>query len=231
MRVAIADDSGLFRAGLASVLIDLGAEVIIQTGTGDELVAAMQDLRPENIDVAVLDIRMPPTYTNEGLTTALSLRSQPDGPAVMLLSTYADATHAAALLAGAPTKIGYLLKDRVDEPTTLWAALTRIGNGEVVIDPSLVTRLITQQRHLTALARLTDQERRVLQLLSEGRSNDGISRQLWVTPKTVETHIGRIFTKLDLGSAPQDNRRVLATLTWLRQTEPHNQLLDAPPPA
>ena len=219
MRVAIADDSGLFRAGLAAVLTDLGAQVTAQAATGTDLLGHLNMLPPGTLDIVILDIRMPPTYTDEGLTTALTIRDQPNAPAIMLLSTYADGTHASRLLNGSRSKVGYLLKDRVDAPTTFWDALTRVTKGGIVLDPSLVTRLMTQRRHQTALARLTDQERRVLQLLAEGRSNDGICQRLRVTPKTVETHVGHIFTKLDLGQAPYDNRRVLAALTWLRQAD------------
>jgi DNA-binding NarL/FixJ family response regulator len=213
MRVALADDSGLFRAGLASVLSALGASVVVQAGNGVELMQALA--RTEPVDVVILDIRMPPSFTNEGLAAAITLRSQPDPPAVLLLSTYAESVYAATLLSADSASVGYLLKDKVDEPRTLWDALQRLTSGEIVIEPSLVDRLMRHERKASTLARLTDQERRVLNLIAEGRSNEGISAVLRVTIKTVEAHVGHIFMKLDLDPVQGSNRRVLAALAWL----------------
>jgi DNA-binding NarL/FixJ family response regulator len=213
VRVAVADDSGLFRAGLVSVLTSCGVVVTAQAATASAL---LEQIAAEPPDAVVLDVRMPPTFTDEGLRAALDLRRSPDGPAVLLLSTYAEPDHAARLLDGPARRVGYLLKDRVDDPPALLDALERIVAGDVVVDTDLVTRLITHRRHVQALARLSGQERRVLQLIAEGRSNEGISSALHVTPKTVEAYIGRVFVKLDLGPAADDNRRVIAALTWLR---------------
>ena len=216
MRVAVADDSALFREGLVALLEAAGVEVTVQAKTGDELLARISCDVP---DVAILDIRMPPTFTDEGLVCAERIRRAHPGVAVLVLSTYTETAYAMRLLANGSEGVGYLLKDRVDSARTLVDALGRLTAGESVIDPGIVNRLLAKPG-VSVLARLSDRERLVLGLIAEGRSTVAISNQLQVSPKTVETQIASIFTKLDLPSAANTNRRVLAALTWLRESRP-----------
>jgi DNA-binding NarL/FixJ family response regulator len=190
VRVAVADDSALFREGLARLLTDAGAEVTVQARTGVELLARIADAPP---DVVVLDIRMPPTFTDEGLATAETVRDRHPGVAVLVLSTYAESAYAVRLLEHGAAGVGYLLKDRVDSARTL----TRRGRS--------------------ALDELTPREKLVLSLMAEGRSTIGIGTELGVSVKTVETQIASIFNRLDLPATVDTNRRVLAVLTWLRE--------------
>jgi DNA-binding NarL/FixJ family response regulator len=215
MRVAVADDSALFRQGLALLLGDQGIEVTAQTAHGQQLLAAVNADPP---DVAILDIRMPPTFTDEGLATAAQLRRFHPRVAVLMLSTYAETPYAVRLLQGGARGAGYLLKDRVTDAAALVDALHRLAAGETVVDPDIVTTLVAQQRRVSQLDLLTDREREVLRLLAEGRSNSGIGRVLHLSPKTVEAHVASVFTKLGLSDDPHDNRRVLAVLAWLRST-------------
>ena len=213
MRVALADDSALFRRGLARLLSDVEVEVVAEASNGAELIERVSADPP---DVVVLDIRMPPTFTDEGLVIAEQLRQQHPEVGVLLLSTYAETTYAARLLAERSAGVGYLLKDQVDDTRTLRDALIRIAAGGCVIEADIVARLFSRQRTTNRLDRLTERECDVLRLMAEGRSNLGIAQKLYLSQKTVEAHAAAIFTKLDLPVAADDNRRVLAVLTWLR---------------
>jgi DNA-binding NarL/FixJ family response regulator len=217
VRVALADDSTLFREGLASLLIAAQMQVTVQARTGDELLARVERDVP---DVAVVDIRMPPTYTDEGLTTAQQLRDAHPELAVLVLSTFAEPRYAMRLLGFGRGGVGYLLKDSVLDVADLCDSLRRLRAGEVVIEPSLVQRLMQRQSMSRSLDVLSDRELHVLRLMAQGRSNAGICHVLSLSAKTVETHVGNIFTKLDLFPGEDDNRRVLAVLTWLRATGP-----------
>jgi len=212
VRVALADDSALFREGLARLLTEAGVEVVAEASSGAELITRICADPP---DVAVLDIRMPPTFTDEGLVIAEQLRRRHPEVGVLLLSTYAETTYATRLLAGGQARVGYLLKDRADT-RALHDALVRIAAGRCAIDEDIVAGLFNTRRAASRLERLTDRERHVLRLMAEGRSNLGIAQQLHLSHKTVEAHAAAIFTKLDLPVAADDNRRVLAVLTWLR---------------
>ena len=218
MRVAVADDSALFREGLVSLLEAAGIEVSVQARSGDELLARIGQDPP---DAVVLDIRMPPTFSDEGLACAEALRARCPGIAVLVLSTYTETSYAMRLLARGSEGIGYLLKDRVDSPRSLVETLNRLVAGESVIDPGIVDRLLARPG-VSPLSRLSEREREVLGLIAEGRSTTAISGRLRVSPKTVETQIASIFAKLDLPSAADTNRRVLAALTWLRESRPDN---------
>lgn len=217
MRVAIADDSALFRRGLILLLEAAEIDVVVEAKSGEELVTR---LASTECDIVILDIRMPPTYTEEGLDTAERIRELwPDLP-VLLLSTYAEAVYAARLLNPDPTGRGYMLKDRVDTVESLVDTLTRLRAGETVMDSSLVARLMSRPGLDRPLEGLSERERVVLELMAEGRSNAGIAAKLHVSPKTVESHVASIFTKLDIPAGSQDNRRVLAVLSWLRVGSP-----------
>jgi DNA-binding NarL/FixJ family response regulator len=213
MRVALADDSALFRSGLQRLLADLDVDVLYAVGTSDEL---LERASIEPPDVAILDIRMPPTFTDEGLRAAEKLHARSPDIGVLLLSTYAETPDAARLLSGNSHGVGYLLKDRVDDPLELRDALVRIADGGVVVDAEVVSTLIRHGRNAEDIDRLTERERLVLQLMAEGRSNAGIGKELYLSSKTVETHVGSVFSKLGLPPEAVDNRRVMAVLTWLR---------------
>jgi DNA-binding NarL/FixJ family response regulator len=221
MRVVICDDSALFRRGLALLLGHVGVEVVAEARDAAEIRARLDedlggDLNGTKVDAAILDVRMPPTFTDEGLTAAIELRERFPGLGVLVLSTYAEGAYAARLLEASPRGVGYLLKDRVDDAAALRDALERVASGGVAIDPEIVSMLFQRQREETVLHRLTDRERDVLALMAEGRSNAAIARALFLGTKTVEAHIAAVLTKLGLSPAPDDNRRVLAVLTWLR---------------
>jgi DNA-binding NarL/FixJ family response regulator len=215
MRVALADDSVLFRQGLALLLETAGVEVTAHARTGDEILTRVSADPP---DVVVLDIRMPPTFTDEGLAAAERLQARHPQVAVLILSTYGETPYAVRLLKNGSCGLGYLLKDRVDDIHRLRDALARLSAGESVIDPEIVTRLLTRHQRASDLDQLSNRERAVLRHMAEGRSNCGIGQQLFLSPKTVETHVANIFAKLGLPAASDDNRRVLAVLTWLRAT-------------
>jgi DNA-binding NarL/FixJ family response regulator len=216
-RVLIADDATLFREGLASLLNDQGFDVVATTERAQHLTQLAWRHRP---DLAILDIRMPPTHTTEGLEAALELRSSSPGIAILILSQYVEARYATELLTHDPTGVGYLLKQRVSDVDALLAALHRILAGGSVIDPEVVSLLIGRQRRPGPLERLTDRERSVLELMAQGRANPGIANQLTLSLRTVETHVRSIFTKLDLPDASNDHRRVLAVLTYLQELDP-----------
>jgi DNA-binding NarL/FixJ family response regulator len=213
VRVVVADDSVLFRAGLVGLLDGAGIEVVAQVGDAEHLVRAVDTLRP---DLAVVDIRMPPTHSNEGLLAALELRARHPHVGVLVLSHHVESTHAARLLGENPRGVGYLLKDRVTDLNEFIDAVRRVGGGGSVIDPDVVSGLLGRRREHDPLVVLTPREREVLALMAEGRSNPAICERLFLTTKTVETHVARIFTKLGLPPAASDHRRVLAVITYLR---------------
>jgi DNA-binding NarL/FixJ family response regulator len=214
VRVAIAEDSVLLREGLVRLLSDAGFEVVGAAGDGPSLLALVERDRP---DVVVLDIRMPPTHTDEGLRVGAAVRAL-DGPrvGVLLLSQYVEAAYAYQLIESEAAGVGYLLKDRLSDTAELADAIRRVARGGSAIDPSLVAQLLRRQRERNPLDELTDREREVLGHMAEGRSNQAIAQRLVVTLKTVETHVASIFSKLGLEPEPDDHRRVLAVLTYLR---------------
>ncbi len=213
MRVVLADDAALLRDGLARLLVEAGIEVAAQIGTAPELLAAVEEHNP---DVAVVDIRMPPTHTDEGLAAAEEIGRRFPQVGVLLLSQYIEAGYALRLLKGNGERIGYLLKDRVLNLDDFVAALSRVAAGETVVDPALVSQLVGRARESSPLDQLTQRERDVLSLMAEGLTDRGISERLFVTPNTVETHVRHIIGKLGLPATPADNRRVRAVLAYLR---------------
>jgi DNA-binding NarL/FixJ family response regulator len=213
VRIVIAEDGGLFRTALTRVLDEAGFEVIAAVGDAESLWTAVSDDPP---DVAIVDIRMPPTFTDEGLRAAERILASGDRPAVLVLTQTADAGHAMRLLGDGTRGIGYLLKDRVADVDELADAVRRVARGGTVIDPTVVASLVGRSRSRDRLDPLTAREREVLSLMAEGRSNVGIADRLFVTEKTVETHVASILGKLDLESQPDDHRRVLAVLAYLR---------------
>jgi len=213
MRLVLADDSTLFRHGLAALLREFGHDIVAQTGDAESLLDAVAALDP---DIAIVDIRMPPTRTTEGLVAAIEIRARQPHVGVLMLSQYVETTHALKLLTAGTSGVGYLLKDRVGETTELVDALARIAAGGTVVDSEVVTVLMAHKVRAGRLERLTRRELDVLALMAEGRSNLAISRRLFLGVKTVETHVGNIFSKLDIAVGPDDNRRVLAVLAYLR---------------
>jgi DNA-binding NarL/FixJ family response regulator len=216
MRVVIADDEALLREGLARLLDDAGFEVAGRCGDADALLRMVEARRP---DIAIVDIRMPPNQGDDGLVAAQEIRRRHPDIGVLVLSHYLDSRYAARLLEEAPERAGYLLKDRVSEVAVISDALRRIDEGECVIDPTIVSRLVTRKRERGPIDELTEREREVLGLVAEGRSNGAIAEQLFLARKTVDSHISQIFLKLDLRESPDDHRRVLAVLTFLRSSE------------
>jgi len=208
----LAEDSVLFREGLASVLSAAGLEVLAQVGDADEL---MSRVKADPPDVAVLDIRMPPTHTTEGLLAAATIRRDYPQTGVLVLSQYVETHYALSLIEEAPRGAGYLLKDRVDDVEELVDAIRRIAAGGLVIDPSVVAQLVGRRRIRDPLESLSERERAVLTCMAQGRSNSAISGALFLSEKTVEAHIRNIFTRLDLPVTGEDNRRVLAVLQYL----------------
>ena len=208
----LADDSVLFREGLASVLSAAGFEVLAQVGDADELLA---QVRVDPPDVAVVDVRMPPTNTTEGLLAAAIIRREHPRTGVLVLSQYVETHYALSLIEDAPRGAGYLLKDRVGDLDELVDAIRRIAAGGLVIDPSVVAQLVGRRRIRDPLESLSERERAVLSCMAQGRSNHAISSSLFLSEKTVEAHIRNIFTRLDLPVTTEDNRRVLAVLRYL----------------
>jgi DNA-binding NarL/FixJ family response regulator len=204
----------LMREGLARLLSEAGFEVTGKYADGEELVRRMGAAQAE---VAIVDIRMPPTHTDEGLVAAEKIRASHPDVGVLVLSQYLESRYAMRLLEGHPDRVGYLLKDRVSNVAVLADALQRVHEGECVVDPTIVARLVKRNRD-NALADLTDREREVLGLMAEGHSNRGICAKLFLSPKTVEAHVGRILQKLNLPETVEYHRRVLAVLAYLRET-------------
>lgn len=213
MRVLIADDSAVVRDGLRHALQANGHEVVGTAADRDELLASVERQRP---DVALIDIRMPPTHTSEGLDAAAAIRLRAPEVALLVLSQYVEADYALTLLRENPARSGYLLKDRITELTTLLEAIERVARGETVVDAELVDLLLHRPATESRLAQLSERERTVLALLAEGLSDRAIAARLWLTQKTVETHVRHILAKLALPPDADHNRRVLAVLTFLR---------------
>ena len=212
MRVVIADDSSLLREGLVHLLVGAGLEVAAAVGDGSALEAVVAETQPE---VAIIDIRMPPTFTHEGAESAVRLRAAWPRLGILLLSQSIESRFALELARTHPTGFGYLLKDRVVDVATLVDAIERVGNGGTVLDPDIIAHFLGRQATRSRLSDLTDRERDVLALMAEGRSNRALARLLNVTEKTIETHIATIFSKLDLLPEPDDHRRVLAVRAWM----------------
>lgn len=213
MRVLIADDSAVVRDGLRHALQANGHEVVGTAADRDELLASVERRRP---DVALIDIRMPPTHTSEGLDAAAAIRLRAPEVALLVLSQYVEADYALTLLRENPARSGYLLKDRITELTTLLEAIERVARGETVVDAELVDLLLHRPATESRLAQLSERERTVLALVAEGLSDRAIAARLWLTQKTVETHVRHILAKLALPPDADHNRRVLAVLTFLR---------------
>jgi DNA-binding NarL/FixJ family response regulator len=213
LRLAIAEDSLLVREGLVRILRDAGFEVVGDVATVDELVTLVEGEHP---DAALIDIRLPPTHTDEGLRAAAEIRRRSPSIALLVLSQYVEAEYALRLLEGDERGVGYLLKDRILEVQQLTEAITRVVLGGVVVDPELVAQLLERRRRADPLDELTSREREVLSLMAEGLTDRGIAQRLYVTPKTVETHSRHIFQKLSLPESALDNKRVHAVLTYLR---------------
>jgi len=213
MRAVIADDEALLREGLARLLADAGVDVVGDAGDAYGLLRLVERARP---DVAIVDIKMPPTHTDEGLIAAQEIRSTHPEVGVLVLSHYLESHYAMRLLEEHPQRSGYLLKERVKDVSVLVDALERIGEGECVLDPTIVARLVGRPREQSPLDELTAREREVLALIAEGHSNDGICRKLFLSPKTVETHVRHILLKLGIGETQDYHRRVLAVLAYLR---------------
>jgi DNA-binding NarL/FixJ family response regulator len=212
MRVVIAEDAAMFREGLARLLEDRGHQVCAAVADPEALLAAVAAQRP---DVAVVDVRMPPTHTDEGLRAALRLRAEHPGTGVLVFSQYIETRYAARLLQGNAAGVGYLLKDRVADVAEFTEALARVAAGGTALDPEVVSQLLGAGRHARGLAGLTAREREVLSLMAEGRSNAGIADLLVISAGVVEKHVASIFAKLGLPPAEGDNRRVLAVLRYL----------------
>ena len=212
-RVVIADDSVLLREGIARILEGDGFDVVGQSSTADDLLLKVRSYSP---DVAIVDIRMPPSHTDEGLTAAKSIRSQHPGVGVLVLSQYVEPDYALELLADDAEGVGYLLKDRVADVGEFASAVRRVADGGSALDPAIVTQLVGRRRGDDPVSSLTPREREVLELMAEGRSNQAIAQRLFVTERAVEKHVTSIFGKLELPAAAEDHRRVLAVLAFLR---------------
>ncbi|MER6209872.1 response regulator transcription factor [Streptomyces sp. NPDC001642] len=212
MRIVLADDAVLLREGLVRLLTDDGHQVVAAVGDGPALVEAVLTHRP---DVAVVDVRMPPTHTDEGLRAAISVRAQLPGTPVLVLSQYVEESYAAELLADGSGAVGYLLKDRVARVEEFLDALARVARGATVLDPQVVSRLLAGQRRKAPLEALTPRERQLLALMAEGHSNTAIAHRLALSNSAVEKHIGNVFAKLGLPPDDSRHRRVLAVLAHL----------------
>ena len=213
MRVVVADDSVLLREGIVRLLEEAGFEVVGQAGDADDLLRKVAAHRP---DVAIVDVRMPPTNTDDGLRAALRMRTEHPQVAVLVLSQYVEEGYANELLAASAEGVGYLLKDRVADVERFVDAVRRVAAGGSALDPEVVSRLLGRRRRDDPLEEITPREREVLTLMAEGRSNHAIAEQMVVTERAVEKHVTSIFGKLGLAPTPEDHRRVLAVLTYLR---------------
>ena len=212
MRIVIAEDAAILRDGLVQLLTDRGHQVVAAVADGDALRAAVVEHDP---DVAVVDIRMPPSFTDEGLRAAIAIRRERPAVGVLVFSQWVETRYAAELLATSSSGVGYLLKDRLADVSEFVDALTRVASGGTALDPEVVSQLLGASRRRDALAVLTPREREVLGLMAEGRTNAAIARQLVVSERAVEKHVANIFTKLDLAPSGEDHRRVLAVLRYL----------------
>jgi len=213
MRVILADDAVLVREGLARLLAERGFDVVANVGEADELLERVAALRP---DIAVIDIRMPPSYSNEGLLAAQQIRLAYPETATLVLSQYVEVDYALKLLAGDSARVGYLLKDRIADVERLSEAVERVSAGGSVLDPEVVAQMLGRSRDENPLDALTDREREVLGLMAEGRTNRAIAGELYISERAVERHVTSIFNKLELAPTGEDHRRVLAVLTYLR---------------
>ncbi len=213
MRVVVADDAMVTREGIVRLLEEADVEVVGQAENADAL---LRDVALERPDAAIVDIRMPPTHTDEGLVAAQRIRREYPETGVLVLSQYVEASYAMRLLEDHPEGVGYLLKERVFDVAILVDALRRLGDGETVIDPTIVSQLVGRRRREDPLAELTEREREVLSLVAEGLSNKAIAARLFITERTVEAHVKQIFLKLSLSANPESHRRVLAVLAYLR---------------
>jgi len=212
VRVVIAEDSVLLRAGLTRLLDDAGEEVVAAVGDADALMAAVERHQP---DLVIVDVRMPPTQTNEGVQAARVIRARWPNVAILVLSQYVEERYAGELIAGGASGLGYLLKDRIADVADFVAAVRRVGDGGAVLDPEVVSQLLARSRRQDPLERLTPREREVLGLMAEGKSNAALAEQLLLSSSAIEKHVSSIFTKLDLHPTEHEHRRVLAVLRWL----------------
>jgi DNA-binding NarL/FixJ family response regulator len=213
VRIAIAEDSGLFRSSLVLLLRSMGAEVTASVASGAELLAAIETGPPEAV---ILDIRMPPSFTDEGIRAAHEIRARHPDVGILLLSTYAETSYASRLLETVPSGVGYLLKDNVTDAGALMESLARVADGETVVDPAIVRQLLGRNRKPSAMDALNERELAVLSHMAEGRSNLGIAKELYLSARTVETHVTSVFIKLGLTPSDTENNRVRAVLTYLR---------------
>lgn len=212
MRLIIAEDSVLLRAGLERLLTDAGHEVVASLGTADDLVRTALELRP---DLCIVDVRMPPTFTDEGIRAAVGLRAQDPDAAILVLSQYVEERYASDLIASSTRGLGYLLKERVADVDEFLAAVRTVAAGGTALDPEVVAQIVVRSRRHDTLAQLTPRERDVLDLMAQGRSNSAIAGTLFVSEGSVEKHVSAIFTKLGLHQDESENRRVLAVLRYL----------------
>jgi DNA-binding NarL/FixJ family response regulator len=213
LRVVVADDAVLLREGVARILEEAGFEVVAQAGDGEDLLRKVRAHKP---DVAVVDVRMPPTHTDEGLRAAREIRAELPQVGVLVLSQYVEEAYAVELLSESAEGLGYLLKDRVSDIEGFADAVRRVAGGGSALDPEVVSQLVGRRRRDDPLGELSDREREVLSLMAEGRSNASIAERLVVTERAVEKHVTSIFSKLDLTATPETHRRVLAVLAFLR---------------
>jgi DNA-binding NarL/FixJ family response regulator len=214
VRVVLAEDSVLLREGVARLLREAGFEVVGQASNADELLLKVRSYSP---DVAIVDIRMPPTHTDEGLRAAQEIREKYPSTGVLVLSQYAEPAYAMELLAESAEGVGYLLKDRVSDVNDFCAAVKRVAEGGSALDPTVVSQLVGRRRRDDPVSELTPRETEVLELMAEGRSNQAIGERLFITPRAVEKHVTSIFGKLGLAAAAEDHRRVLAVLAYLNR--------------
>jgi DNA-binding NarL/FixJ family response regulator len=212
VRIVIAEDSVLLRAGLTRLLLDAGDEVVATVGDAETLLEVVERHSPE---LAVVDVRMPPTHTDDGLRAALQIRSRWPAVGILVLSQYVEERYATELLADETSGLGYLLKDRIADVADFLSAVHRVGEGGTALDAEVVAQLLARTRRRDPIERLSPRERDVLGLMAEGRSNGAIARELVVSDGAVEKHVSNIFTKLDLPPTDQNHRRVLAVLRWL----------------
>jgi DNA-binding NarL/FixJ family response regulator len=212
MRIVIAEDSVLLRDGLVRLLGDAGHEIVAAVGDADALVDAVDAHRP---DLAVVDVRMPPTHTDDGLRAAVAIRARIPDVGLLVLSQYVEEQYARELLAGDSSGIGYLLKDRIADVSEFLSAVERVGTGGAAFDPEVVSQILARSGRHDPISRLTPREREVMSLMAEGRSNTAIAAALVVSDGAVEKHVSNIFAKLDLPQVETDHRRVLAVLRWL----------------